>query len=280
MTPLPPSGPGPEAPDAPTARLRGQGGLNPLWIVSLFLGVAEATMGIAATQVDGWVQGLFAVFSVLFPVAVATAFFAVLWNRPYVLYAPADYAGHTGVKEFVDAVSLPAERSMGAVESSLRAAVEEAAASRIDLPGERDALVEQVVASTRDGVRRREITIDLFSLGMRSPLVIAPTPDTTVDELLNTVYFTINHRVDPYTYGISWLLRSERSGTLYSAMGTAWAQLQDRGEFDERRLASAGIHPGAELAVVPLPQAGRAAPPSGRRGSAVQDGRARSGPDA
>ncbi|GII67227.1 hypothetical protein Skr01_73120 [Sphaerisporangium krabiense] len=78
---------------------------NPLWIISLFLGTAEVTMGVAASRASGWAQGLFAVFSIAFPVGVAAAFFAILWKKPYVLYAPRDFGGRANVGEFVAAMS-------------------------------------------------------------------------------------------------------------------------------------------------------------------------------
>ncbi|MEU9240174.1 hypothetical protein [Streptomyces sp. NPDC048385] len=52
--------------------------LNPLWIISLFLGLSETTVGIAAALSNGWVQGALAVFAVTFPVLVSGAFFSIL----------------------------------------------------------------------------------------------------------------------------------------------------------------------------------------------------------
>src|SRR4051794_37702549 len=78
--------------------------MNPLWIISLFLGLAEVVAGIVATQVTGWVQGLLALFVVLFPTGVAAAFFLVVWHRPLNLYAPKDFSGAVKPSDFAAAV--------------------------------------------------------------------------------------------------------------------------------------------------------------------------------
>jgi hypothetical protein len=45
----------------------------------------------AVTQTTGGVQIALAGFVMFFPLLIATAFFAVLWNRPWVFYAPSEY---------------------------------------------------------------------------------------------------------------------------------------------------------------------------------------------
>jgi hypothetical protein len=67
--------------------------LTPLWIISLFVGLTEAVLAAAVTRTTGGVQVALTVFVIAFPLIIAGAFFAILWNRPLVLYAPTDYAG-------------------------------------------------------------------------------------------------------------------------------------------------------------------------------------------
>src|SRR5437763_11920522 len=78
--------------------------LNPLWIISLFLAIAEITIGAVATQVHSWVQGLFAIFATAFPTGVAAVFFTILWKKPYVLYAPRDFPRHLDALDYVKAM--------------------------------------------------------------------------------------------------------------------------------------------------------------------------------
>lgn len=65
--------------------------LTPLWIISLFVGLTEAVLAAAVTQTTGSVQIALAGFVMFFPLLIAAAFFAVLWNRPWVFYAPSEY---------------------------------------------------------------------------------------------------------------------------------------------------------------------------------------------
>lgn len=78
--------------------------LSPLWVISLFVSLTEATLGVAATQTTGGVQITLTVFSVVFPVLIASAFFAILWWRPYSFYPPSEYGKQTTVDEYVSAM--------------------------------------------------------------------------------------------------------------------------------------------------------------------------------
>jgi hypothetical protein len=67
--------------------------LTPLWIISLFVSLTEAVLAAVVTQTTGSVQIALLWFVIIFPLLVATAFFAILWNRPWVFYAPSEYGG-------------------------------------------------------------------------------------------------------------------------------------------------------------------------------------------
>ena len=85
----------------PTAR---QKRMTPLWVISLFLSLTEVVIGLALTKADGNVQAVLTAFAIAFPIMVATAFFAILWNRPYVLYPPTEFGDNTDVGSFVGAM--------------------------------------------------------------------------------------------------------------------------------------------------------------------------------
>lgn len=78
-------------------------GITPLWIVAAFLSLTEVTLGFAVTQVMGWIQASLAIFVMIFPLLVAAAFFGILWNRPWVFYAPSEY-GNVDPKHFMSAM--------------------------------------------------------------------------------------------------------------------------------------------------------------------------------
>lgn len=78
--------------------------LTPLWVISLFISLTETVLGMAVTKTTGGVQLMLAVFVIVFPVLIASAFFLLLWFRPHHLYAPSDYSTSPGVREYVEAV--------------------------------------------------------------------------------------------------------------------------------------------------------------------------------
>ena len=82
--------------------------LTPLWVISSFVSLSEATLGVATTQTTGAIQITLTVFVVLFPVLIATGFFAVLWWKPYVFYPPSEYGRHVNVEQYVQAMSSAA----------------------------------------------------------------------------------------------------------------------------------------------------------------------------
>ncbi len=80
--------------------------LTPLWVISLFISLTETVLGLAVTKTTGTVQVMLTVFVIVFPVMIAAAFFVLLWFRPHHLYAPSDYSNVTGVREYVEAVTM------------------------------------------------------------------------------------------------------------------------------------------------------------------------------
>lgn len=64
---------------------------NPLSVVAIFSGLAEAFATIALVNVPLEIQQIFVYFVMVFPILIVLLFFAVLnWN-PTVLYAPGDF---------------------------------------------------------------------------------------------------------------------------------------------------------------------------------------------
>ncbi len=77
--------------------------LTPLWVIAAFVGLTETVVGIAATQSEGNVQLSLVIFVTAFPVLVAGGFFTCLFFRPFVFYAPSEYAG-IDPRQFIDAL--------------------------------------------------------------------------------------------------------------------------------------------------------------------------------
>jgi hypothetical protein len=94
--------------------------VTPLWIVAAFVTLTEVVLGYAVTQTQGGVQISLTVFVISYALLVFTAFFLVLWNRPYVFYPPSEY-GNADPKHFVEAIRGPNTRVASQIELVERA---------------------------------------------------------------------------------------------------------------------------------------------------------------
>jgi hypothetical protein len=227
--------------------------LNPLWIISLFLGLSEVTVGLAATQVDGWLQATLAIFSIAFPLSVAAAFFYTLWQRPGILYAPRDYGGETTVRDYVTELSNYTRRSIDVVENAIRSSANAAGSPigelKID-PSKRREIVESLVSAVRGTV----LTIDLSEFdGDRSSIDVPIGESTTVAQLLDGIWFAISKHVPAFSYGERWILWDRINDRPLRDMGTTYAQRYLHKRRDDRSLRDVGISPSSKLSAVVYP---------------------------
>jgi hypothetical protein len=77
--------------------------LTPLGILAGFMALTEAVLAYALTHVSGGIQVALTSFVVAFPLLLAVGFFSILWNRPYVFYAPSEY-GNIDPQLFMSAI--------------------------------------------------------------------------------------------------------------------------------------------------------------------------------
>ncbi|SFP41915.1 hypothetical protein K8Z49_38260 [Actinomadura madurae] len=245
--------------------------MNPLWIISLFLGLTEVTIGVVTTQATGWVQALLAVFAVLFPSGVAGAFFRILWQKPWVLYAPGDYEDEGIFKdlqqhghEYAATVSSATDRSLENLEAAMRSAFEKVidpalviaaapGAGQSGIRGTGDAgrsVVDEAIETAREHFQQRVIEVDLSAIHSSLagfPLIFPVTDSTTVTDLLDNLYFAIAAYVRSFSYNKSWVLEDVRTGRTYTDIGAAWARRTLNETRDWRRLSEAGIEPGSRM---------------------------------
>lgn len=85
--------------------------LTPLGIIGSFLSLTEIVAGIAATKTTGAIQTMLVIFVCIFPMAVAGAFFIILWSRPHVFYPPAEFGSQQDVRAYVEAMQAKRERT-------------------------------------------------------------------------------------------------------------------------------------------------------------------------
>jgi hypothetical protein len=226
--------------------------LNPLWIISLFLGITEITVGVVATQVTSWIQGLFAIFAVAFPAIVAAAFFTVLWKKSYVFYAPRDFPRHLDVQAYVAAMRSATIATQQELEIAVDAAVESAVRQR--LPRGVDAAdaqtaVESAVAVAREEYRRNRIIVDLRDFpGPPDEVALPATERTRTSDLLNQIWFYLEDFVEPFTYGQTWVLEEVGSGRiLFPEMHLDRTEQLAYNAVDRSVLADHGLGPGVVL---------------------------------
>ncbi|RLU81128.1 hypothetical protein CTZ27_33355 [Streptomyces griseocarneus] len=231
--------------------------MNPLWMISVFVGLSETAVVIAASQAEGWVQGLLAIFSVTFPILVSGAFFGILWKKPEVLYAPGDFPEHLSPGTFRDGIrggpSVDTEVLESVVRRTLESVLPTALAGRVN-EAEVPNVVNQAFISAQRDIASRMLRIDTSAVhrDLQGAVNYPVDDSTTVSELLNWLWRQLTPFIRPYTYGSEWVLRDRLTGRAFDG-GTGWARSHGRGR-DERLLTESGITPGMDLAVELIPR--------------------------
>jgi len=97
---------------------------SPLWLIAVFISVAEATAGFSVTKTEGNVQIAMLVFFICYTLLVSICFFGFLWFKPANFYAPSEY-GDVPPAEFAQALAgLPVETAH-AVEAALESPMDQ-----------------------------------------------------------------------------------------------------------------------------------------------------------
>ncbi|MGW7817647.1 hypothetical protein ACWGLF_05825 [Streptomyces puniciscabiei] len=232
--------------------------LNPLWIISLFLGLSETTVGIAAALSDGWVQGALATFAVTFPVLVSGAFFSILWKRPEVLYAPGDFPEHVSVSAYVDGMRHGSVANAELLKAVVRDTLEDVIPTTLSqtvTPQQVAQLVDRAIASAHEGIANRMLSVDLSAVhpdfrDFRTQFPLAE--EATVSDFLDRLWAIMRDHVRPYTYGTHWVLIDRKSNHIFRDIGSTWAQNHFGYPDDDRPLKDIGFHVDMDLAVLPL----------------------------
>ncbi|WP_437737567.1 hypothetical protein [Sorangium sp. So ce1335] len=214
--------------DQALARVQRSSGMTPLGVIATFVMLSEVVTGVAATQTSGMVQAAFCAFAIAFPLLVATAFFMVLWRRPYVLYPPQEFGAQVDVKHYVEAMraqALGTQEVITLVRTSITEALESreardallrssatasSTASATALHEASDALVRRAVQN----IQSATVSIDLSEFGGTGELILPYEQSQDSFIFLSSIYFQISDQVPPYTYGQSWGLQDCESGAI------------------------------------------------------------------
>ena len=218
---------------------------SPLWIIALFIALTQSMAGIAAIATDGTTRMIFAIFAVTFPVVVLALFVWLLLRHPANLYSPGQYTAETTIETYVRALG----RESRDAASQLRQTLSAVAAAALSEPTGSDARSVAVTGILEDLTERSIVTVDRSVLLPGSPPAEVPvTTHTTVDELLDSIYFHLADVVPPRTYGQEWVLADEQM-TQLTEIGRTWAEEHGM-RRDVRPIVEVGIQPGARIVAV------------------------------
>lgn len=241
--------------------------LTPLSIIAMFLSLSEAVAGIAAIQASGGLQVALGIFVIVFPFAIACAFFVVLWYRPYVFYPPNEYGGKTDVKQYVEAMQNRSAKEADILDhlddkimqalsandtaSELAELASEKNHSKKSI--ERDEIFSGIASRTAQAIRESFVIIEAGSeFGDRAGRYsIAYKPSDPVYRVGNEVYFLLTPMVKAFTLGTKWTLIDKETGQRMKEFESDWSRGETE-EDDTREVQSVGVKPGMVLKAVYL----------------------------
>lgn len=247
--------------------------LTPLWVISLFVSLTEAVLGIGVIQTNGAIQIALTVFVIVFPLLVAGGFFTVLWNKPYVFYSPTEY-GQQNVREYVEAMQRRVlnegelyNRLRQTIRSTLTSdeiiielsdAISRVTGERLreEIVGNVTKIMDSIAERTMEGVRKEGfITVDARPLlGTRNGKIwqIPYGQFVTVSDFLDNLWYLLQpYGIPSMRYGELWALRDTKTGKVLRDMGRRWAHTRGQ-TLDTRSLSDVGITPGMKLEAIPL----------------------------
>jgi hypothetical protein len=219
---------------------------SPLWIIALFIALSEATAGAASITTNGSTRLIFACFAVVFPTLVFAVFIWLLVKHAPKLYAPGQYSKEITPEIYRIGISRADSIVLG------RAVAETVVPL---LGGEsgtetREAVVKKVARRFETLIEESSIIVSLDQLKRRAdPLQIPVGPETSVQWLLDTIFFALDPAVEPNTYGRAWMLIDD-DGNQYAEMGRSWARDHLKRDKDPRTIDEVGILPGSHLTAI------------------------------
>jgi len=242
--------------------------ITPLWIIALFVSLTETVLGTAVIKTSGGIQVVLTIFVVLFPVFIAVLFFAILWNKAYVLYPPTEYGSETDINSYVNAMrqsnydknklytsiketihtSLTSEEIVNKLSQLAKDQVTDNAENQIS----------QVLNSAVGNTIERILEINFITIDTRPLLGKRGKVWRTlyeryqhVSQFLDELWESLEPYILPYTYGIQWVLRDTDSGKIFQEMGRQYANSMGK-IIDSRSLQEVGLNPGMHLEAISI----------------------------
>lgn len=243
---------------------------SPLWVISLFVSLAEIVTGIAVTQASGNIQIALTVFVIVFPLLIATLFFLTLWYKPYVFYPPKEFGKDTTVIQYVEAMQKRQEQNMKSQRlmiTSIKEAINDAFSSPeiIDsfsglITSNENTIsllnttAQKVEKDIKKSLSEKFISIDTREiLGSKGEVRIIPyEPLQDVGEFLDSIWLDINQmgvKLPSYKYGEMWILKDVDTGNFFLNLGRD--SNSKSGTLDiYKPIGESEIQPGMSLIVI------------------------------
>jgi|GEM_PF-1753470 len=232
---------------------------NPLGIIALFIvliyGFASLVVG-ASDKLQSRERYLIVLFMTIFPVVVLGVFGWLVAYHHEKLYAPRDFKSDEsflkGLGQRRD--GRPALLQLDSqIESKIREVLgsEELQARLGDKANVRKGLME-VAEQITEGIRNTSfITVDARKLtGDDNDVYELPAGAfSTLNELTDEIYFSIDRYIHPFEYGYSWVLRRAEDNSIVKNARMITNTEPGIPISDERSLEEVGIYPGMVLEV-------------------------------
>lgn len=139
------------------------------------------------------------------------------------------------------------KRMLDTTRASVAESYDESIRSHLEDPTQ----IGDIIRSARSDVAKNAVTVDLSPFDSLLGAIEVPISDnTTVRDLLNTVYAALPKSVPALSYGKEWVLRRQTDQKIYPDIGRPWAQSTGQ-SADNRSLTDADIHRGDNLEVIP-----------------------------
>lgn len=242
--------------------------ITPLWIIALFVSLTETVVGTAVIKTNGEIQLVLTVFVVVFPIFIASLFFMILWNRPYVLYPPTEYGNGTDINNYVDAIQRKGydkNKLYSSIQEIIHASITSdeivsklSQLTKNSTTKSTENQISQVLNTAVGKAVKRISEINFITIDTR-PLLgdkgklwqVVYGQYNNISDFLDDIWFSLApHGVKSYTYGIGWVLRDSQKNRIVFDNAIR-VYIESRGRFrDLRNLEDVGLNPGMTLEVI------------------------------
>ena len=236
---------------------------NPLTIIAIFAGLAEACSTGVLPFLDSSVQGIFVWFVMAFPLVLVGAFFLTLNFNRHALYAPSDFSDEEHYLR-LDQSNIEGRKGLAELPDSISKRIEDGLTS-----SKMEQIISEPTEKHIEGLRSlaKEITDQLKQENFFSVTLAAITGNpndeysypasafSSFNDLTDQIWHTTaKGKLKAFTYGTNWVLRDISTGKIFKHARMITGQGPGKPVQDDRSLDEVGIRNGMRLEVIPPPK--------------------------